>query len=108
MSIGTVVHRLVHEAVDARLRIRALIDVLEELSPSSYSKYKEAYRALVERDGAALFAQMALTWEDFSRLCGEWQAADRERYRLYDTTPKKVTPKKRHSKPPPAGAPAKK
>jgi hypothetical protein len=74
-----VILRLVTESVLSRIRLRALLQVLET-EHYDYETYAEAYKTLRERDFAALHSQMMLSNEDFLTLFADWRRSDLARY----------------------------
>jgi hypothetical protein len=78
--LGEAVLRLVHSSVAARIRFRALLEILTSAEPFDFGNYMALYRRLCERDAAALISQIILTAEEYRRLFGEWENADEARY----------------------------
>jgi len=71
--------RIIREAVMARIRHRALLEMLLA-GEGSWDAYREKYTTLRERDYRPLLAQVVLTREDFERSYSQWLADDHERY----------------------------
>jgi hypothetical protein len=71
--------RLVRESVAARIRHRALIEILSSES-FDFTHYKETYAKLVKRDSAALEAQTLISEADFLSIFKEWHRQDIIRY----------------------------
>jgi len=71
--------RVVQEVTSARIRHRALLEVLAE-GPYSWAAYSDRYDELLNRDGAALFAQMVLPENDFIEAFSSWLFDDDARY----------------------------
>lgn len=87
--------RIVHETVAGRIRHRALLEVLQSNEAFDFETYKQVYLKLLERDAAALVSKLILKDDNFTKLFGGWQAADKERYGTEAwPPPKRATPAK--------------
>ncbi len=73
--------RLMHEGIAARIRHRALLDVLAH-SDFSMDRYKTTYAELLERDRDALMAKALLSKPDFEETFSGWIKEDSARYAL--------------------------
>lgn len=71
--------RVVHEVTAARIRHRALLEVLAE-GPYSWAAYSNRYDQLLTRDGRALFAQLVLPENDFIEAFSTWLLDEKARY----------------------------
>lgn len=75
----TIIH-LAFEAVEGRVRHRALLDTLRSGAPFDWSRYLENFRIVAERDRLAILDSLLLTESAFNTEYADWLKADLEKY----------------------------